>query len=236
MTPGRIDPQTLRTSLEQLSDTELSRDLATALSRVTEATRHLFGCDGGGVMLLDADQALGYVPTPDEGSRRLESAQRDLGVGPCVDSLVLDRLVHTEDVTTDPRWPELREPLHDAGVHAVLGVPIRSGASPVGSLNVYRAVRAEWSDAERDAIAAYGRVVEHLVTSALSAHSQQRLARQLQEALDHRVTIDRAVGYVMATQQLDAVGAFDVLRRTARSQRVKVAELAADLLGLDPQD
>jgi GAF domain-containing protein len=234
MTSGEIDPQGLRTSLEELSDTELSRDLAMALTRVTEATRHLFGCDGGGVMLLDADQALGYVPTADEGSIVLETAQRERGAGPCVDALVLDHIVHTHDVTTDDRWPELHAPLRGSMVRAVLGVPIRCGGSPVGSLNVYRSVPVPWSDAECDAIAAYGQVIEHLIANALAAHSQQRLARQLQEALDHRVTIDRAVGYVMATERLDAVGAFELLRRRARSQRVKVAELAAGLLGLDP--
>ena len=56
------------------------------------------------------------------------------------------------------------------------------------------------------------------------------MADQLQYALDYRVVIERAVGYPMGAHRLDAVTAFDVLRRRARDSRRRVADVAAEVL------
>lgn len=204
--------------------------LTAALARVTETTQHLFEADGAGIMLIDDDEALTYVQSDDEGARRLESAQREAGQGPCVDCLVLDRTVETNDVQQDERWPPLGPMLQGSGVGAVLGVPIRIGGGAVGSLNVYRAVVGPWDPSEVAAIRAFAGVVEDLVGSALLARSHEALAEQLQHALDHRKVIERAIGFVMARDALDAVAAFDRLRRTARAERRKVIDVATELL------
>jgi hypothetical protein len=57
------------------------------------------------------------------------------------------------------------------------------------------------------------------------------VAGQLQYALDYRVVIERAVGYLMGTHGLDAVTAFDVLRKRARDSRRRVADVATEMLG-----
>jgi hypothetical protein len=57
------------------------------------------------------------------------------------------------------------------------------------------------------------------------------VAGQLQYALDYRVVIERAVGYLMGAHRLDAVTAFDVLRRRARDSRRRIADVATDVLG-----
>ena len=46
--------------------------------------------------------------------------------------------------------------------------------------------------------------------------------------------IERAVGFLMATDGVDAVTAFDGLRRSAREQRRKVVDLAAEVVGTTP--
>jgi AmiR/NasT family two-component response regulator len=56
------------------------------------------------------------------------------------------------------------------------------------------------------------------------------VADQLQYALDYRVVIERAVGYLMGTHRLDAVTAFDLLRRRARDSRRRVADVATEVL------
>ena len=56
------------------------------------------------------------------------------------------------------------------------------------------------------------------------------MADQLQYALDYRVVIERAVGYLMGAHRLDAVTAFDLLRRRARDSRRRVADVAAEVL------
>jgi anti-anti-sigma factor len=232
--PG-MDPDRLRSSLAELrTDLPDYSELDAALGRVTEATRHLFNADGAGIMLIDDERALEYVQPSDEGGRRLESAQRELGHGPCVDCLLLDHPVRSADVMSDPRWPGLGTLLAGADVRAVLGVPVRMAGGSVGSLNVYRSTVEEWSDAETAAIGAYAAVIEDLLGAALLAHSNEQLARQLQRALDSRVLIERAIGYQMAIDGVDPVTAFDSLRRRARAQRRKLVELAAEVIDPEP--
>ncbi len=227
-----IDQQRLQQSLDSLADEPADGDdLGAALTRVADATKVLFDADGAGVMLIDEDQALNNVNSDDPRARLLETAQRDLGKGPCVDCLVLDHPVHTTDVMHDDRWVGLPELLEPSGIRAILGVPVRIAGGAIGSLNVFRLDQGDWSAEETLAIAAYAGVVEDLIGAALLARDRGELAGQLQRALDSRVVIERAVGFRMASEGVGAVTAFDQLRRQARAERRKVTDVAEDVLG-----
>jgi hypothetical protein len=60
----------------------------------------------------------------------------------------------------------------------------------------------------------------------VAAHNAGELAAQLQYALDYRVIIERGVGYLMARDQVDAMTAFDRLRRAARDTQTKIGDVA----------
>jgi AmiR/NasT family two-component response regulator len=64
----------------------------------------------------------------------------------------------------------------------------------------------------------------------VASQEHSATAAQLQYALDYRVVIERAIGYLMATHGEDAVAAFNRLRRRARDGRRRVADLAAEIL------
>jgi hypothetical protein len=100
----------------------------------------------------------------------------------------------------------------------------------VGSLNVYRYEPGPWQPTDVDAICAFGRLVEELLATAMIARERHTIVDQLTSALANRVTIERAVGVVMASLDLDPVRAFDALRRTARARRTKVADVAAEIV------
>ena len=68
------------------------------------------------------------------------------------------------------------------------------------------------------------------ISTLLATERAEELAGQLQYALDHRLVIERAVGYLMASRRLGAVEAFNTLRSAARSHRRKIGEVAAELL------
>jgi hypothetical protein len=53
---------------------------------------------------------------------------------------------------------------------------------------------------------------------------------QLQYAPDYRVIIERGVGYLMARDQVDAMIAFDRLRRAARDTQTKIGDVAQRLV------
>ena len=69
-----------------------------------------------------------------------------------------------------------------------------------------------------------------LLESALAAHQRGQIVDQLQLALDQRVSTERAIGYLMGRDGIDARAAFDRLRRTARSQRRPVRDVAQEFL------
>lgn len=58
----------------------------------------------------------------------------------------------------------------------------------------------------------------------------QTRAEQLQQALDSRIVIEQAKGVLAERMKCDASAAFDILRRTARSSRRKLPELAAEVV------
>ena len=69
-----------------------------------------------------------------------------------------------------------------------------------------------------------------LIGAALLARDRDALTTQRQEALEHSVVIERAVGLLTGARRVDAVTALDILRRQARADRRKVADPATDTL------
>jgi GAF domain-containing protein len=228
-----IDPAALDRSLTALRDQPAQDGLMAELEQVMAATRQLFDATGCGIMLINDHSVLSAVAATDEPGRRLEAHQEHTGHGPCVDALTFDRTVSTADVANDERWPALSD-LAEAGVRAVLGVPLHVDHVAVGSLNVYRDQPHDWTDAEVDALTAYSSLIAGLLRTALHAQRGERLAEQLQHALDHRVIIERAVGVVMGRKNINAVEAFNRLRSQARNTRRTVADVCAELLAAIP--
>lgn len=224
-----IDPETLGASLRRLSGVQ-DHALEQALEHTVSACVDLFRVTGSGLMVADDQNTLRYVAASDGPGRQLELIQTETGQGPCVDTFVHDTVVTTEDLAADQRWPVDHEAFAGLGVRAMMGVPVRLGGIVVGSLDVYRDSPGTWDATEVAALQRYSDVIEATMHAALRAHNAGELADQLQYALDYRVVIERAVGYLMGRDRTDAVGAFDVLRRAARNQRRRIADVAQQLL------
>jgi GAF domain-containing protein len=224
-----IDEEALRSSLQRLRQAAFDADVVAVMKRAVHAVHRVFGCTGAGIMFITESGHLSYVAASDEAGRRLEQAQADAGQGPCYDSYVYAREVASRDLRIDSRWPRL--PAHlPAQVRAVVGVPVMLGGSPVGTLNVYRDQPNDWDEPDIQALRAYSDLIAEVTGSALAAADHSALAGQLQYALDYRVVIERAVGYLMGARGLDAVTAFDVLRKRARDSRRRVADIATEIL------
>jgi GAF domain-containing protein len=225
-----IEPDALRSLLARLRTLPTDHGVQPALQQVCEATVGVFGVAGAGLMMVDEGTVLRYVAATDDDGRRLEIVQSEVGEGPCVDALIHDRIVTTRDLHDDERWPKVAARMRDTCVRAVLGVPSHIGGSSIGSLNVFRAHPYDWDDSEIEALGAFNTVVESLLTSALLLEARDTVVEQLRHALDHRVTIERAVGVIMGRRGIGPVAAFNELRDEARSTRRKVVDLAAEVL------
>jgi GAF domain-containing protein len=224
-----IDAQNLAASLRRLGAAGHD-DITGAIDRAVKACVDLFGVDGSGLMVADEQNTLRYVVSSDGPGRVLEEVQSETGHGPCVDAFVHGVPVLTDDLGGETRWERSRDAIAGHGVRAVLAVPVQLGGVTVGSLDVYRDHRHAWDGSERDAMVGYSGVVEATLRAALAGHGATELAGQLQYALDNRVHIERAVGFLMARTDVDAVEAFNVLRSAARRRRRKVADVAREVL------
>ena len=226
-----MDDRALLKVLERLEpDAAGPADIEKALREVCEAAVELLAVSGSGLLLVDEGRVQRSTVATDESGVQLEVHQEALGEGPCVDALMNDVTIATSDVTADDRWPRLAKVLHGAGVRAVLGAPIHVGGQPVGSINAYRMDPYEWDDSDVAALGALSVIAGRVLSTALLASSKERVVEQLQEALQNRVAIERAVGFLMGRHRLGAVDAFERLRQRARSERRKVVDLAVDVL------
>jgi GAF domain-containing protein len=230
--PLTIDRELLSQSVGRLRE-NLTAEFGVdeAIHRVVEASVELFGLTGAGLMLVDGDEVPRAMMATDQGGAVLEAIQEELGEGPCVDSILFDRVVTSEDVRRDARWPVVGERLDGHRVGGVLGVPVRLAGGPVAALNVYRDEPQGWNEGDVEALSAFGRILETVLATAVLANRQDELVQQLQRALDNRVEIERAVGMMMGRHGLDAREAFNRLRESARSQRRKVIDVAREALG-----
>ncbi|HLI24094.1 MAG TPA: GAF and ANTAR domain-containing protein [Acidimicrobiales bacterium] len=223
--------QGLADSLDRLGALAPAKvDVHGLLDEVVGAVEALFNLDGAGVMLADPEQALRTVMVTDERGASLERAQESAGGGPCVDAYVYGRPTPCRDVHSDPRYTAVSERMSRSGVHAVLGVPIRLAGNPVGVLNLYVDTPHDWTEAQIAGLSAYAELLGRMLGVALAARRSDELAGQLQRALDSRVVVERAIGYVMASHTLDANRAFQLIRAAARRSRTRVVDLAAIVL------
>jgi len=226
----RISTDLLARELHDLDGLDRGPDVVEALERVVASTRSLFGVDGAGILWLDGNGDVRYLTASDERGRALELAQEQLGVGPCVDTLVRDTSVESTDLQGDPRWPEVGDRVAPYGIHAVLGIPVRIGGAAVAALNVFRDDVHDWDESEADAIRSLASVIETVLAGGLLARRREQVIEQLQYALEHRVAVERAIGVLMGRHDLDPVEAFNRIRGVARRERRKAADVADDVL------
>ena len=227
-----IDEAALAESLRRLTHSRVDNgSVVSALEAVLHACVDLFDVGGAGLLIADEQDMLRYVAATSGPGRLLEKTEAEAGQGPCTEAFVKSEVVTSHDVTAEAeRWPVLARAMADQPVRAVLGTPVRLGGVPVGTLDVYQEHAHEWDDSEIAALARYAEVISTTLTAALQAHTAGELARQLQYALDYRVVIERAVGFLMAKQSADPVEAFNALRQAARSRRTKIGLVAEHVL------
>lgn len=228
-----IDEAALAESLRRLATTGHGNDgVVSALEQVLDACVALFDVDGAGILVADEQDVLRYIAASDGPGRLLEQTEAEAGQGPCTEAFISGGVITSRDVTVETeRWPVLARAMAELPVRAVLGTPVRLGGVPVGTLDVYKESAHGWDDSEVAALARYAEVIATTMTAAIQAHTAGELASQLQYALDYRVVIERAIGFLMAKEDMDPVAAFDSLRIAARSRRTKIGQIAEHVLG-----
>ena len=179
-----IDSALLARSITALTDRDPERDLASTLEQAVLAVKQLFMVDAAGIMLADNDGTLRSASASDQRAQTLEDSQERFAAGPSAQAFTTGRPVVMRDATLEPRWGEVAHAFAEVRIRSGLSVPLRLGAGPIGTLDVYAAAPGGWDETEVSALQAYAGVVATLLGAAARATVKSRLAEQLQAALD----------------------------------------------------
>ena len=145
-------------------------------------------------------------------------------MGPGLDAIAERRLVVSEDLEDDARWPVWGpRATADTGLRSALCFRLFTQGATVGALSLYsRRVRG-FGEADREV----GGVLAAHVAVAMAAAQQ---VDTLGIAMDARTVIGQAQGILMERYQLTPEQSFALLRRYSQALNVKLAILAQQLI------
>lgn len=199
------------------------------------------GVDGGGVALVSTQGVREVLFVTDPVADALETAQLSLGEGPCIDAVESRRPVLVDDLH-DPargamrRWPFFTADVAAHGIRSVFAFPIRLGAVPVGTLELYRRGPGALQPPELgSALSAAEHIGGALLTGGEAGAALDHETGLVHElASDHGtapiVQVHQAAGMVMVQAGLSSEEAMALLRATAFAEDISLTDLARDVV------
>lgn len=198
-------------------------DLDKTLERITAAAVEVLPeVDYASITVRHGDGRLDTAAPTDQMLLELDAAQYRLREGPCYQSAVDSVHINAPYLASDDRFPRYGPIAVAAGINAQAGIQLFDAPDGDGALNLYATRAGAFED-----LTALGQLFAHQAAMALS---YARQISQLQEAVQTRQVIGRAVGVVMERFDLDEARAFGFLARISQDNNVKLREVATRLL------
>lgn len=189
-----------------------------------------------GVSVLESGQ-LRFAAASSERSARLERAQEAAQAGPGMDACLTGDIVTVAELTrTSREWGRYQRAARDAGIAAVVSIPMRYEGRGIGAVDLYSDSRRDWSADDLGVAVILTDMATGYLMQARELDRQRRVNEQLQQALDSRIVIEQAKGVLAAERHIPVSEAFEVLRCHARSHSVSMRSVAEAVvnLGLRP--
>ncbi|NGO75578.1 ANTAR domain-containing protein [Streptomyces sp. YC504] len=198
-----------------------------------EACVDLLAVSGASVSLAGgAEGARATWWSSDPVAARPAEAQYSLGDGPCRQATALIAPVLAGDLSTEPdarRWPVFAGQAVSLGVHAVFSLPLGSGASVFGALDLYRAAPGALSARDlRLALVAADSIAMALLEVPSGSDSENGVASWVRVAEADHTEVNQATGMIMMYLDLDPPQALARLRAHAFAQDQTLTEAARD--------
>ena len=207
-------------------------DMADVLLHLVEHITEWFRITGAAVVVLEEDD-LRVAVAGDTLVATLEEVQKEQGAGPGVDSSQQDRTITVSDMRRSEEataWGRFTDHALNVGMRAVAAVPLTVGGEPAGSLHLYSKQRHDWSRQDMALARAFGDIAMSRLQHLYELNEQRRLAEQLQGALDSRVVIEQAKGVLAESRGIDVDDAFKILRTYARTNGLRLHDVARDIV------
>lgn len=196
-------------------------------SRVVEAAA--LGMPHGrhaGLTLLRPNRAPVTVAASDELPRRVDALQYRMGEGPCLDAATGPRVLLSDDVAVDGRWPAFGPVCAEStGARSMLSLRLPVGGEDHAAINYYSTEVAAFTEAD----VTVASVLVPMAALAVESHLREHDRENLMQALTSSRQISTAVGIIMSTQRVQSAEAFELLRRASMDLNRKLRDVAEEV-------
>jgi GAF domain-containing protein len=216
----------------ELADTLVAEfDVIDFLHTLVERTVALLDADAGGIMLGDQRGGLEVVAASSHEVRLVELFELQNDEGPCLEAFRTGEAVTKSDLAEmRASWPSFTPRLEQAGFASAQAVPMRLREEVIGALNVFRVTPGALNAADMR----MGRALADVATVGLlqerTISARERLASQLQGALNSRVLIEQAKGVLAERSGVEVDRAFAVMRSHARRNGIPMHTVAEEVV------
>jgi GAF domain-containing protein len=189
---------------------------------VSSAVGAIPGVEGASVSLVHARRRVVSAVATGDLARRFDHLQQETRQGPCLDAMYEQQTVRVDDLTTEPRWPELARRVGELGVGSALCFQLFVRDDDLGALNLLaRRPRAFTDESERIGLL-------YAAHAAIALADAQDLDR-ITTALTSRDLIGQAKGILMERYKVTAEMAFALLAKTSQETNRKLHDVAERL-------
>ncbi len=229
---GATREAALTDALVRLADTLVENfDVIDLMVELATDCVALFAVDTAGLLLDDGRRRPRVVASSTDDTRALELFELQADEGPCLDCLHSRRRISAPDMIDESeRWPRFAPRALEAGFRAVHAIPLRAHDQTIGALNLFKASPGDLPPADVRAAQALADVATLSVLQNEVVASHRNVTAQLQRALNSRVVIEQAKGVLAERGGLDMPTAFERLRAYARRHRLRLTDLAGEVV------
>jgi GAF domain-containing protein len=206
-------------------------DVIDFLGALTQHCIDLLPVVAVGIMLADHHGQLHVSASSSDQARLVELFELQNDEGPCLDCYRTGRPVtHSDLAADDPRWPHFASEARTAGFRSAHVLPLRHRDNVIGALILFRSDVGGLTPADARLAQALTDVATIGILQERALRQAEVLAEQLQAALNSRVVIEQAMGVLAERGGLDMERAFISLRAYARSNRLRLADVARQVV------
>jgi transcriptional regulator with GAF, ATPase, and Fis domain len=200
-------------------------DVDAALAELTgSALRAMPGADYAGITLVSHRDKVRSAAATHHYASVLDDIQQRHEQGPCLSAAWEQHIIRIDDLYAEDRWPHYRnDALRETPIRSAICFQLFADHKHTGALNFY----ADPPHAFDDDAADIGSVLAgHIAV----AWSMIRRDEQFRSALASRDVIGQAKGMLMERFKIDAVQAFELLKRLSQSSNTAVVVVAQQLV------
>lgn len=207
-----------------LQQQEDNTDADTVLGELTHsAVSAMPGAKYAGITIVSRNGKVRTAAATHRYPVLLDEIQQRREQGPCLSADWEHHVVRIDDMHLEKRWPAYCRDANETPIRSIISFQLFADHNTMGALNFYAEEPLAF-----DADAAEMGLI--LATHTAVAWTMVRRDEQFRSALASRDIIGQAKGMIMERFKIDAVQAFELLKRLSQSSNTPLAGVARQLV------